>query len=187
MRVCGWYDHNQPGNWLGCVRHILGNVAKVTARDSSQTDATIQDLYTALCEDESIYGMFKSMKGSSSVHLSSRLYWTNLATMQYMSRSASCQINLSHATRNIPFLALITIPLPQLRRWCLLPVPLVRAYLPILWQPKLDPYLALGPLLTSKGSWKGWLSTDPLTSVKTRRAPIVIPTIIRIRHHKAIA
>ncbi|KAF8345563.1 hypothetical protein F5887DRAFT_884708 [Amanita rubescens] len=44
------------------VEHILSNVAKVTARDSSRTDATIQDLYTALCEDESIYGMFKSMK-----------------------------------------------------------------------------------------------------------------------------
>ncbi|KAK2465956.1 hypothetical protein APHAL10511_001597 [Amanita phalloides] len=43
-------------------RHILGDVAKVTARDSSRTDATIQDLYTALCEDESIYGTFKPMK-----------------------------------------------------------------------------------------------------------------------------
>ncbi|KAF8634792.1 hypothetical protein AX15_000708 [Amanita polypyramis BW_CC] len=42
--------------------HILSNVAKVTARDSSRTDAIIQDLYTALCEDESIYSMFKSMK-----------------------------------------------------------------------------------------------------------------------------
>ncbi|KIL70383.1 hypothetical protein M378DRAFT_7248 [Amanita muscaria Koide BX008] len=42
--------------------HILVNVAKVTARDSSRTDATAHDLFIALCEDEAIYGMFKSMK-----------------------------------------------------------------------------------------------------------------------------
>ncbi|PFH49260.1 hypothetical protein AMATHDRAFT_5074 [Amanita thiersii Skay4041] len=42
--------------------HILTNVARVAARDSSRTNATVQDLFIALCEDESIYGLFKSMK-----------------------------------------------------------------------------------------------------------------------------
>ncbi|TFK43844.1 hypothetical protein BDQ12DRAFT_643549 [Crucibulum laeve] len=42
--------------------HILSNVARVAARDSSRTSATVNDLFVALCEDDSIYGLFKSMK-----------------------------------------------------------------------------------------------------------------------------
>lgn len=45
-------------------RHILSNVGQVAARDSSRTTATVHDLFVALCEDESIYGLFKTMKGS---------------------------------------------------------------------------------------------------------------------------
>ncbi|KAF9266267.1 hypothetical protein L218DRAFT_922830 [Marasmius fiardii PR-910] len=41
--------------------HILSNVGRVAARDSSRTTATIQDVFTALCEDDSIYGLFKTM------------------------------------------------------------------------------------------------------------------------------
>jgi hypothetical protein len=44
-------------------RHILSNVGRVASRDSSRTSATVQDLFVALCEDDSIYGLFKSMKG----------------------------------------------------------------------------------------------------------------------------
>ncbi|KAF8646408.1 hypothetical protein AX16_007273 [Volvariella volvacea WC 439] len=42
--------------------HILSNVARVAARDSSRSAATVQDLYIALCEDDTIFSLFKSMK-----------------------------------------------------------------------------------------------------------------------------
>lgn len=45
------------------IRHILSNVGRVVARDSSRTTAHSSDLYTALCEDESLYPLFKTMKG----------------------------------------------------------------------------------------------------------------------------
>ncbi|TEB30120.1 hypothetical protein FA13DRAFT_1814781 [Coprinellus micaceus] len=42
--------------------HVLSNVGRVAARDSSRTTATVNDLFTALCEDASIYGYFRTMK-----------------------------------------------------------------------------------------------------------------------------
>ncbi|KAJ7044855.1 hypothetical protein C8F04DRAFT_990625 [Mycena alexandri] len=42
--------------------HILANVGRVAARDSSRTSATVQDVFVALCEDHSIYELFKSMR-----------------------------------------------------------------------------------------------------------------------------
>ena len=45
-------------------RHILSNVGRVAARDSSRTNATVNDLFVALCEDDSIYGLFRTLKGS---------------------------------------------------------------------------------------------------------------------------
>lgn len=42
--------------------HILSNVGRVAARDSSRTNATVNDLFVALCEDDSIYGLFRAMK-----------------------------------------------------------------------------------------------------------------------------
>ncbi|KAI0784862.1 hypothetical protein C8Q75DRAFT_373065 [Abortiporus biennis] len=42
--------------------HILSNVSRVAARDSSRTLAAPHDLFVALCEDETAYGMFKTMK-----------------------------------------------------------------------------------------------------------------------------
>ncbi|KAF9478399.1 hypothetical protein BDN70DRAFT_879999 [Pholiota conissans] len=42
--------------------HILSNVGRVAARDSSRTNATVNDLFVALCEDDSIYGLFRTMK-----------------------------------------------------------------------------------------------------------------------------
>ncbi|KAJ7739894.1 hypothetical protein B0H16DRAFT_1424434 [Mycena metata] len=42
--------------------HILSNVGRVAARDSSRTSATVQDVFVALCEDHSIYALFKSMR-----------------------------------------------------------------------------------------------------------------------------
>jgi hypothetical protein len=47
------------------LRHILSNVGRVAARDSSRATANSQDLFIALCEDSSIYGLFKNMKGKS--------------------------------------------------------------------------------------------------------------------------
>lgn len=46
-------------------RHLLSNTGRVASRDSSRSSATLLDLYTALCEDDSIYGLFKIMKGMS--------------------------------------------------------------------------------------------------------------------------
>lgn len=46
-------------------RHVLSNVSRVAARDSARTLATIQDLFTALGEDDALYGTLKSMKGAS--------------------------------------------------------------------------------------------------------------------------
>lgn len=43
--------------------HILSSVARIVARDSGTAVAGPQDLYTALCEDESVWGFFKRMKG----------------------------------------------------------------------------------------------------------------------------
>ncbi|KAF9450949.1 hypothetical protein P691DRAFT_757736 [Macrolepiota fuliginosa MF-IS2] len=42
--------------------HILTNVGRVAARDSSRVNATVNDLFTALCEDDSIYGLFRTMR-----------------------------------------------------------------------------------------------------------------------------
>lgn len=46
--------------------HVLGQLARVVARDSSIAVAGVQDLYVALCEDESIWGLFKRLQGESS-------------------------------------------------------------------------------------------------------------------------
>ncbi|KAI5993650.1 hypothetical protein EDD15DRAFT_2367392 [Pisolithus albus] len=42
--------------------HVLSNVSRVVARDSSRATANSQDLFIALCEDRTIYGLFKNMK-----------------------------------------------------------------------------------------------------------------------------
>ncbi|XP_006456735.1 hypothetical protein AGABI2DRAFT_122626 [Agaricus bisporus var. bisporus H97] len=53
--------------------HILTNVGRVAARDSSRTIATVNDLFTALCEDDSIYGLFKSMRVYERIELLSKI------------------------------------------------------------------------------------------------------------------
>ena len=45
-------------------RHILSDVSRVASRDSSRAMATMQDLYTALCEEEGIYSFFKTLEGA---------------------------------------------------------------------------------------------------------------------------
>ncbi|EPQ58940.1 hypothetical protein GLOTRDRAFT_125259 [Gloeophyllum trabeum ATCC 11539] len=52
--------------------HILSNVGRVAARDSSRTTATVHDLYIALCEDDAIYGLFKTMKVYEQIEAMSR-------------------------------------------------------------------------------------------------------------------
>ncbi|TCD63879.1 hypothetical protein EIP91_004819 [Steccherinum ochraceum] len=42
--------------------HVLSLVGRVVSRDSSRAVATVQDLFVALCEDDTMYGMFKAMK-----------------------------------------------------------------------------------------------------------------------------
>ncbi|KAF9226758.1 hypothetical protein BS17DRAFT_502768 [Gyrodon lividus] len=53
--------------------HILSNVGRVAARDSSRTTANSQDLFIALCEDSSIYGLFKNMKVYEQIETLSKL------------------------------------------------------------------------------------------------------------------
>ncbi|THV08194.1 hypothetical protein K435DRAFT_814695 [Dendrothele bispora CBS 962.96] len=43
------------------LEHILSNVGRVASRDSSRNTATVNDVFIALCEDESIYSLFKTM------------------------------------------------------------------------------------------------------------------------------
>lgn len=54
-------------NWATDARHVcehvLSQLSRVVSRDSSVTVAGVQDLYTALCEDESVWGFFKRMRG----------------------------------------------------------------------------------------------------------------------------
>lgn len=49
---------------LVSVRHILSLVSRVVSRDASRTVAAVQDVFVALCEDDAMYGMFRSMKGA---------------------------------------------------------------------------------------------------------------------------
>lgn len=51
-------------------RHVLSNVGRVASRDSSRTFANIQDVFVALCEDETVYNLFKSMDGKLPILLS---------------------------------------------------------------------------------------------------------------------
>ncbi|OWZ73383.1 hypothetical protein AYX14_01106 [Cryptococcus neoformans] len=51
--------------------HILSSVARI-ARDSETAVAGPQDLYTALCEDESVWGFFKRMKVKDQLELTIR-------------------------------------------------------------------------------------------------------------------
>ncbi|KAF8842678.1 hypothetical protein BDN67DRAFT_965340 [Paxillus ammoniavirescens] len=53
--------------------HILSNVGRVAARDSSRATANSQDLFIALCEDSSIYGLFKNMKVYGQIEALSKL------------------------------------------------------------------------------------------------------------------
>ncbi|KAF8592575.1 hypothetical protein K439DRAFT_20493 [Ramaria rubella] len=52
--------------------HVLSNVGRVVARDSSRSTAHSQDLYVALCEDESIYSLFKTMKVQDQIEQQSK-------------------------------------------------------------------------------------------------------------------
>nr|ODN99640.1 hypothetical protein L204_02073 [Cryptococcus depauperatus CBS 7855] len=65
------------GLWLTAIiehvcEHILFQVARVVARDSGINTAGPQDLYTALCEDESVWGFFKRMKIKDQLELAIR-------------------------------------------------------------------------------------------------------------------
>ncbi|KAJ3561732.1 hypothetical protein NP233_g10012 [Leucocoprinus birnbaumii] len=54
------------------LEHILTSVGRVAARDSSRVSANVNDLFTALCEDDSIYGLFRSMRVYEQIELLSK-------------------------------------------------------------------------------------------------------------------
>ncbi len=81
------------------ARHVLSNVGRVASRDSSRTVATVHDLFVALCEDSSMYSMFKGMKGAyKNIFMTSRNFLIDvivyeqidsLSKMQHPRRSKS--------------------------------------------------------------------------------------------------
>ncbi|KAF7432735.1 hypothetical protein PC9H_004678 [Pleurotus ostreatus] len=81
------------------LEHVLGNVGRVASRDSSRANASVQDLFVALCEDEAIYGLFKGMKvydqiellSQSSKHQRSKSFTRNDKSL---SRTSSPQLDL---------------------------------------------------------------------------------------------
>lgn len=58
--------------YFGFIRHILSNISRVVSRDSSRTSATLNDLFVAICEDVTLYGTFKAMRGMMTDQLFSR-------------------------------------------------------------------------------------------------------------------
>ncbi|KAF8759838.1 hypothetical protein RHS01_01949 [Rhizoctonia solani] len=54
--------------------HVLNNVGQVVARDSSRGTAYSLDVYTALCEDATIYPLFKTMKVHEQIEAQSRAF-----------------------------------------------------------------------------------------------------------------
>ncbi|BEI84230.1 hypothetical protein CcaverHIS002_0408340 [Cutaneotrichosporon cavernicola] len=65
------------GLWLTAVlehicEHILSELSQVVARDSSIVTATVTDLYTALCEDATVYGFFKRMDARAQIENQAR-------------------------------------------------------------------------------------------------------------------
>ncbi|BEJ15212.1 hypothetical protein CspHIS471_0409790 [Cutaneotrichosporon sp. HIS471] len=65
------------GLWLTAVlehicEHILSKLSQVVARDSSIVTATVTDLYTALCEDATVYGFFKRMDARAQIENQAR-------------------------------------------------------------------------------------------------------------------
>ncbi|KAJ3520688.1 hypothetical protein NM688_g9126 [Phlebia brevispora] len=62
-------------------QHILSSVSLVTARDSSRTVATVHQLFTALCEDATLYTTFKAMNVYDQIE--------SLTKMQHPRRSKS--------------------------------------------------------------------------------------------------
>jgi hypothetical protein len=71
------------------IRHILSNVGRVASRDSSRTYATIQDLFTALCEDDAVYGLFKKLKGIELGPLGLRMHSNSF--LKCMTKLKRCQ------------------------------------------------------------------------------------------------
>ena len=83
MFASEYYHHRETASSSIHRRHVLSNVGRVVARDSSRTTAHCQDLYVALCEDESIYSLFKTMKGENAAYQTSTLLsQTHLQSVQ---------------------------------------------------------------------------------------------------------
>ncbi|KAH9948752.1 hypothetical protein B0H21DRAFT_211629 [Amylocystis lapponica] len=52
--------------------HVLSNVGRVAARDSSRSIASVHDMFVAICEDDAMYGMFRTMKVYEQIEVLSR-------------------------------------------------------------------------------------------------------------------
>ncbi len=81
---------------LNGSRHILSNVGRVASRDSSRSYANSQDLFVALCEDDAIYGLFKSMKGENFCPSCALISASN-PSIQFIRRLRNCRKLQRHA------------------------------------------------------------------------------------------
>ncbi|KAF8915243.1 hypothetical protein CPB85DRAFT_1433156 [Mucidula mucida] len=79
--------------------HILSNVGRVASRDSSRSYANSQDLFVALCEDDAIYGLFKSMKVYSQIEELSK----TPKTRRSKSLSRSDKLSMSTSRTSSPY------------------------------------------------------------------------------------
>ncbi|KAI5119590.1 hypothetical protein M0805_005762 [Coniferiporia weirii] len=83
--------------------HILSNTGRVATRDSSRSTATLQDLFTALCEDDPIYGLFKNMKVHNQIEMQSKAMFNRPRRSKSFQRSMSDHIRGSSRATNSPF------------------------------------------------------------------------------------
>jgi hypothetical protein len=62
-------DTEEPGiaparaDYRHVAEHVLSSLSRVINRDSDNTSASLEDLFTAVAEDEAIWGFFKRMQG----------------------------------------------------------------------------------------------------------------------------
>ncbi|KAH8118657.1 hypothetical protein DFH11DRAFT_1686758 [Phellopilus nigrolimitatus] len=85
------------------IEHVLTNTGRVASRDSSRSTATLQDLYVALCEDDTIFGLFKNMKVHNQIEQQSKAL-ANRPRSKSVQRSVSDHAKgSSRTTTSSPF------------------------------------------------------------------------------------
>ncbi|KAF8961057.1 hypothetical protein BDZ97DRAFT_1255262 [Flammula alnicola] len=106
-----------------CV-HILSSVGRVAACDSSRTTATLNDLFVVFCEDDSIYGLFRTMKVYEQIEQMSK---TPLLTQAVV----RLQLNAERFSEIPLFVHTLTAPCPENMTMILFSSVLSDSYVPL--------------------------------------------------------